>query len=81
MPNIPVTFGAVAGGGSIESSPSSNTLYVTTNTGYIVVIDVPSATISKHVSTGGQARQILVTPDGNTSYAANMGGWIDAVTR
>jgi YVTN family beta-propeller protein len=72
---------AVPGAFGIAIAPDGNTLYVTTNTGRIAVIDVPSAIVTKSVSTGGEARQILVTPDGNTSYAANMGGWIDLVTR
>jgi YVTN family beta-propeller protein len=65
----------------IAISPNGNTLFVTTNAGRIVVIDVPSATILKDVDTMGQPRQILVAPDGTSALAANMGGWVDLVTR
>lgn len=62
-------------------APDGNTLYVTTNTGYILVIDVASATVARRFWSNGTPRQIVVSPDGNSAMAANMGGWIDQVTR
>jgi YVTN family beta-propeller protein len=77
-----ITHGVPATGAfGIAIAPDGSTLYVTTNPGYILVIDVPSATVSKQESTEGQPRQILVLPDGNTALAANLGGWVDMVTR
>lgn len=70
-----------SGAFGVAIAPDGNTLYVTTNPGYILVVDVASATISKQEPTMGQPRQIIVTPDGNTALAANMGGWVDMVTR
>jgi DNA-binding beta-propeller fold protein YncE len=72
---------AVTGAFGIAIAPDGNTLYVTTNPGKIVVINVASATITKQESTEGQPRQIIVLPDGNTALAANLGGWVDMVTR
>ena len=71
----------VAGAFGIAISPDGNTLFVTTNPGQIVVIDIPSVAVRKRESTEGQPRQILVLPDGNTALAANLGGWIDMITR
>lgn len=71
----------VAGPFGIAISPDGNTLFVTTNPGQIVVIDIPSLSVRKRESTEGQPRQILVLPDGNTALAANLGGWIDMITR
>lgn len=71
----------VSGAFGIAIAPDGNTLYVSTNPGEFVVIDVASATVSKRKRTEGQPRQILVLPDGNTALAANMGGWIDLITR
>lgn len=65
----------------IAISPDGKALFVTTNDGYVLVVDVPSATIAKRYWTGGVPRQILVMPDGNTAMAANLNGWIDVVTR
>lgn len=65
----------------IAISPDGKSLFVTTNDGYVLVVDVPSATIAKRYWTGGVPRQILVMPDGNTAMAANLNGWIDVVTR
>lgn len=70
-----------AGAFAIAVAPDGKTLYVTTNAGYFVVVDVPSATITKRYEVGGQPRQVVVMPDGGTAMAANMGGWIDVVTR
>lgn len=70
-----------AGAFGIAIAPDGNTLYVTTNPGDILVVDVASATITKQIATGGQPRQILVLPDGNTALAANLGGWVDLVRR
>jgi YVTN family beta-propeller protein len=71
----------VPGAFGIAITPDGRTLFVTTNTGKIAVIDIPSGTVTKTESTEGQPRQILVLPDGNTALAANAGGWIDQVTR
>jgi YVTN family beta-propeller protein len=70
-----------AGAFDIALAPDGRTLYVTTNAGYFVVVDVSSATITKRYEVGGQPRQVVVMPDGGTAMAANMGGWIDVVTR
>ena len=72
---------SAAGAFGIAITPDGNTLYVTTNPGDILVVDVASAAITKQVGTGGQPRQILVLPDGNSALAANLGGWIDLVRR
>ncbi len=71
----------VNGAFGIAIAPDGNTLYVTTNPGEIVVIDVATATLGKRKRTAGQPRQIIVLPDGNTALAANLGGWIDMITR
>jgi YVTN family beta-propeller protein len=70
-----------AGAFGIAIAPDGNTLYVTTNPGRILVVDVASAAITKQTETGGQPRQILVLPDGNSALAANTGGWVDLVRR
>ena len=70
-----------AGAFAIAITPDGRTLYVTTNAGFFVVVDVSSATITKRYAVGGQPRQIVVMPDGARAMAANMGGWIDVVTR
>lgn len=69
------------GAWGVALSPDGNTLFVTTNYGYIVVVDVPSATITKRYWADSQPREIFVMPDNRTAMAANMGGWIDVVTR
>jgi len=69
------------GAWGMAMTPDGNTLFVTTNYGYIVVVDVPSATITKRYWAGSQPREILVMPDGRTAMSANIGGWIDVVTR
>ena len=70
-----------AGAFGVAIAPDGNTLYVTTNPGQILVVDIASATVTKHIETEGQPRQILVLPDGNSALAANLGGWVDLVRR
>ena len=72
---------SAAGAFGIAIAPDGNTLYVTTNAGYILVVAVASATITKQVQTGGTPRQILTLPDGNTALAANGSGWVDLMRR
>ena len=62
-------------------TPDGSTLFVTTNHGYFIVVDVPSATITKRYWADSQPREILVMPDGRTAMSANLGGWIDVVTK
>jgi DNA-binding beta-propeller fold protein YncE len=69
------------GAWGVALSPDGNTLFVTTNYGYIVVVDVPSATITKRYWADSQPREIFVMPDNRTAMSANIGGWIDVVTK
>ena len=72
---------SVIGAFGIAITPNGSTLFVTTNGGEIVVIDVASATVRKRRMTQGEPRQIIALPDGNTALAANLQGWIDLITR
>jgi YVTN family beta-propeller protein len=72
---------SVGGAFGIAITPDGSTLFVTANSGDIVVIDVASATVRKRKMTQGEPRQIIALPDGNTALAANLGGWIDLITR
>jgi len=70
-----------SGAFALAMSPDGYTIYAASNENRLAIIDVPGGRVVRSFSTAGQPRQIVVTPDGNTAYAANMGGWIDRVTR
>jgi DNA-binding beta-propeller fold protein YncE len=62
-------------------SPDGKTLYASGDQGDVAVINVSSGEVLQTWATGGQARQIVTSADGNRAYFANMGGWVDVVTR
>jgi len=71
----------LVGAFGIAITPDGETAYVTTNDGYVGIVNVGARTLSTRIQTGGQPRQIVTDASGNVSYAANMSGWVDRVTR
>jgi YVTN family beta-propeller protein len=71
----------VSGAFELALTPDGATLYVTTEPGNIVVVDVATGTLRRTYVTNGYPRQIVTSADGGVAWAANGGGWIDVVTR
>ena len=72
---------ALNGAFGIAIAPDGATVYVTTDDDYIAIIDTGTLAIVRKLFALSQPRQIVTSADGNTAYAANMGGWISVVSR
>jgi YVTN family beta-propeller protein len=62
-------------------TPDAKTIYASGDQGEVGIISVSAGSILQSWPTGGQARQIVTSADGNTAWFANSSGWIDVVTR
>jgi DNA-binding beta-propeller fold protein YncE len=48
-------------------------------TGVIAEVDACTMTVTRHFGVGGVAQDVVVSPDGQTLYAANESGWLDVI--
>lgn len=62
-------------------TPDGKTIYASGDEGAVGIISVSGGSVVQSWPTGGQARQIVTSDDGNTAWFANSAGWIDVVTR
>jgi hypothetical protein len=47
--------------------------------GVIAEVDAPTMAVTRRFGVGGIAQDVVVSPDGQTLYAANESGWLDVI--
>jgi hypothetical protein len=47
--------------------------------GVITEVDAPTMAVTRRFGVGGIAQDVVVSPDGQTLYAANESGWLDVI--
>jgi YVTN family beta-propeller protein len=72
---------AFVGAFGLAITPDAKTIYASGDQGDVGIISVSGGSLVQSWPTGGQARQIVTSDDGNTAWFANSAGWIDVVTR
>ena len=64
----------------IAIHPSGHSLLVSCwRAGVIVEVDTKTLAITRRFDVGGVVQDVIVSPDGQTLYAANEAGWLDVI--